>query len=194
MASPCNTPIYSPHSCCASSADKPESKTILLALRDGGGVVPPLLGVAKRLVERGHTVIVLGDPTVAPEAASTTGPDPEPETPSASRPPRVGRRGRAHLVSPLRCVVGREPEVPPAGRGRRGDALLALGHQLDQLDGRCTAPPTVVIGRRRRRASFGSAWISAVARHSSTSWARGAKLSSSAAARTVRVNSSTNAA
>ncbi|KAA0235541.1 MAG: hypothetical protein EDR02_03790, partial [Actinobacteria bacterium] len=78
--------------------------------------MPPLLGVAKRLVERGHTVIVLGDPTVAPEAASTTGPDPEPETPSASRPPRVGRRGRAHLVSPLRCVVGREPEVPPAGR------------------------------------------------------------------------------
>lgn len=52
------------------NTDEPESKTILLVLWDGGGVVPPLLGVAKRLVERGHTVVVLGDPTIEPEAAA----------------------------------------------------------------------------------------------------------------------------
>jgi len=43
----------------------------LLALWDGGGNVPPELGVARRLVTRGHTVHVLGDPTLrgASEAA-----------------------------------------------------------------------------------------------------------------------------
>ncbi len=47
-----------------------EPRTILLALWDGGGVVPPLLAVAKRLVARGHTVVVLGDPTIEPEATA----------------------------------------------------------------------------------------------------------------------------
>ncbi|HEU5000182.1 MAG TPA: glycosyltransferase [Lapillicoccus sp.] len=36
----------------------------LLAMWDGGGAVPPELGVARRLVERGHEVRVLGDPTL----------------------------------------------------------------------------------------------------------------------------------
>lgn len=48
----------------------PRGKTIVLALWDGGGVVPPLLGVARRLTDRGHTVVVLGDPTVEPEATA----------------------------------------------------------------------------------------------------------------------------
>ncbi len=48
----------------------PRGKTIVLALWDGGGVVPPLLGVARRLVDGGHTVVVLGDPTVEPEATA----------------------------------------------------------------------------------------------------------------------------
>lgn len=50
--------------------DLPAPKTILLAVWDGGGVVPPLLGVAKRMIERGHRVVVLGDPTIASEAAA----------------------------------------------------------------------------------------------------------------------------
>ena len=46
----------------------------LLAMWDGGGNVPPELGVARRLVARGHAVHVLGDPTIgrASEAAGCT--------------------------------------------------------------------------------------------------------------------------
>lgn len=50
------------------NTDLTHPKTILLALWDGGGVVPPLLGVAKRLIAAGHNVVVLGDPTIEPEA------------------------------------------------------------------------------------------------------------------------------
>lgn len=42
----------------------------LLALVDGGGTVPPALGVAAELVRRGHSVTVLGDPTVAASSAA----------------------------------------------------------------------------------------------------------------------------
>jgi hypothetical protein len=43
----------------------------LLATIDGGGTIPPELGLAARLVRRGHRVRVLADPTVqrAAEAA-----------------------------------------------------------------------------------------------------------------------------
>ncbi|ANJ26529.1 hypothetical protein ATC03_07150 [Agromyces aureus] len=44
----------------------------LLAVWDGGGATPPNLGVARLLVERGHEVVVLGDPTLA-EAIADTG-------------------------------------------------------------------------------------------------------------------------
>lgn len=40
----------------------------LFAIWDGGGNVPPALGLARRLVARGHRVRVLGDPTLAEEA------------------------------------------------------------------------------------------------------------------------------
>src|SRR3954470_1273523 len=40
----------------------------LLATIDGGGTVPPELGIASELVRRGHTVTVLADPTVAASA------------------------------------------------------------------------------------------------------------------------------
>jgi MGT family glycosyltransferase len=42
----------------------------LLAMVDGGGTVPPALGVAGELVRRGHEVDVLADPTVAASAAA----------------------------------------------------------------------------------------------------------------------------
>ncbi len=42
----------------------------LLATVDGGGTVPPELGLAARLVERGHEVRVLADPTVEAAAAA----------------------------------------------------------------------------------------------------------------------------
>ena len=43
----------------------------LLATWDGGGAVPPELGVARRLVDRGHEVRVLGDPTLRDQALAT---------------------------------------------------------------------------------------------------------------------------
>lgn len=41
------------------------SRRFLMATWDGGGSSPPELGVAKRLLQRGHEVHVLGDPTLA---------------------------------------------------------------------------------------------------------------------------------
>ena len=40
----------------------------LFTMWDGGGTVPPELGVAKRLVARGHSVRVLADPVIEDEA------------------------------------------------------------------------------------------------------------------------------
>ena len=40
----------------------------LLATWDGGGTVPIDFGIARRLAARGHTVTVLGDPTIAEDA------------------------------------------------------------------------------------------------------------------------------
>lgn len=41
-----------------------ERRSYLLAMWEGGGTIPPQLGVARRLLERGHRVHVLGDPTI----------------------------------------------------------------------------------------------------------------------------------
>ena len=43
----------------------------LAALWDGGGTVPVELGVVRRLIARGHTVTVLGDPTMERDVADT---------------------------------------------------------------------------------------------------------------------------
>lgn len=40
----------------------------LFAMWEGGGNVPPMLGVARRLIARGQLVTVLGDPTIQQEA------------------------------------------------------------------------------------------------------------------------------
>src|SRR3954452_10313252 len=37
---------------------------LLMAVIDGGGTLPPAMGVAAELVRRGHSVAVLADPTV----------------------------------------------------------------------------------------------------------------------------------
>lgn len=39
---------------------------VLMAIWDGGGATPPNLGVARRLVARGHEVVVYGDPNWRP--------------------------------------------------------------------------------------------------------------------------------
>lgn len=43
-------------------------RRFLFVTWDGGGVVPPTLAVARKLVERGHAVRVLADPTIEAEA------------------------------------------------------------------------------------------------------------------------------
>lgn len=46
-------------------------RSYLFALTDGGGTVPPELGVARRLAERGHRVTVLGEDSMAAEVQRT---------------------------------------------------------------------------------------------------------------------------
>jgi UDP:flavonoid glycosyltransferase YjiC (YdhE family) len=48
--------------------DRSVSGRFLLALIDGGGTVPPALGLAAELLRRGHQVHVLSDPIVEPHA------------------------------------------------------------------------------------------------------------------------------
>jgi MGT family glycosyltransferase len=47
------------------------TRTYLFALTEGGGTVPPELGAVRRLVERGHRVLVLGEDVMADEVAAT---------------------------------------------------------------------------------------------------------------------------
>lgn len=47
---------------------KMQSFRFLLTMWEGGGSVPPELGVARRLIARGHHVHVLGDPTICADA------------------------------------------------------------------------------------------------------------------------------
>jgi MGT family glycosyltransferase len=44
------------------------AKRFLFPMWEGGGTIPPQLGVARRLLERGHRVHVLADPTVEDDA------------------------------------------------------------------------------------------------------------------------------
>ncbi len=43
-------------------------RRFLFAIWDGGGNVPPAFGLVRRLVERGHRIRILGDPTLADDA------------------------------------------------------------------------------------------------------------------------------
>ena len=45
-----------------------QPKTFLFVLWEGGGNIPPFLGLAKRMIARGHRVIVISDPCNEPEA------------------------------------------------------------------------------------------------------------------------------
>ena len=45
-------------------------RRFLMPMWEGGGTIPPELGVARRLVARGHSVHVLGDPTIREQAVA----------------------------------------------------------------------------------------------------------------------------
>ena len=64
-------------------------RTYLFALTDGGGTVPPEVGAARRLVERGHRARVLAEDSMAPEVRAT----------GAGAAATVGRL--ASIVAPL---------------------------------------------------------------------------------------------
>lgn len=49
----------------------PQPRSFLFVLWEGGGNVPPILGLARRLVARGHRVHVISDPCNASEARAT---------------------------------------------------------------------------------------------------------------------------
>ena len=48
-----------------------QPKTFLFVLWEGGGNIPPMLGLAKRMIARGHKVTVISDPCNEPEALAS---------------------------------------------------------------------------------------------------------------------------
>ena len=54
-----------------SSHPNPVRRRYLFALADGGGTVPPELGIVRRLVERGHDVRVLAEASMADDVRAT---------------------------------------------------------------------------------------------------------------------------
>jgi MGT family glycosyltransferase len=120
----------------------------LFALTDGGGTVPPELGAARRLVERGHRVTVLGEDSMAPEAAAAgaaftpwqaapnrtdRSPDGTPYRDWEIRSPLAQARGMADhmLVGP---AAGQALDVTAAVERERPDlvvtSFVALGAML----------------------------------------------------------------
>jgi hypothetical protein len=45
-----------------------QPKVFLFVVWEGGGNIPPILGLAKRMISRGHEVMVMSDPCNEPEA------------------------------------------------------------------------------------------------------------------------------
>jgi MGT family glycosyltransferase len=112
----------------------------LQAIIDGGGTVPPAMGVAGELVRRGHAVTVLADPTVAPSARAAdcdfvpwrTAPhfsSVEEQTAflaafESGNPLRAYRIARDRLVG-AGATAGFASDVLAAARDVRPDAVLA---------------------------------------------------------------------
>lgn len=121
----------------------------LVPLWDGGGTVPVELGVVRRLLARGHTVTVLGDPTIAADVA-VTGAE---FRPWVRAPHRTSQAPADDLVKDWECrnpvkLVGRirdrivtgpaaayAAEVRAALEARPADAVVASGLLLGTLVG-----------------------------------------------------------
>ena len=96
----------------------------LLPMWDGGGTVAPGLGVARRLIARGHSVHVLADPTIRTQAeqaglhvhAVGAGTPPHVARPRPGSAPRLGDgepAGDARLGSATASSPGRPRRSPP---------------------------------------------------------------------------------
>jgi hypothetical protein len=88
-----------------------EKTRLLLVTWDGGGNTPPELGLARRLVARGHGMRVLADPH--PGGVQRRGNDPG--TPGRLAPRREAPRNRPALVPQKKASRG----PSRAGRARQ---------------------------------------------------------------------------
>jgi hypothetical protein len=95
------------------------SQRFLLVVWDGGGTIPPLMGVARRLCRRGHHVTVMSDSVVEPEARAAGA-----DFVSFTHAPNRTGRGREH--DPIRdweggspiTMIGKMRDHPMCGRHR----------------------------------------------------------------------------
>ena len=107
------------------------SSRFLLATWDGGGTIPPELGLAAALVDRGHEVVVLSDDTVeqeATEAGATF-------TPWRRAPQARARDADRALIRDWRCGT-RSPRCARwasfASSDRRRSDAADLSDVIDQ--------------------------------------------------------------
>jgi MGT family glycosyltransferase len=127
-------------------------RTFLFAMWDGGGNVPPVLGLARRLVTRGHTVHILGDPTLADESHSVGARF----TAWTTAPHRMTRRPEDDIIKDyeisnpmtmIRTFV--ESFVGKPAPEWAADTLAALGASgADMLVADMALPATLIAGEK----------------------------------------------
>lgn len=113
------------------------SARFLLAIFDGGGTVPPALGLARELVRRGHTVLVLADPTIERSARAagcafqpwSAAPHVSSDAEHTAFLAALEGRNPYHRLQAAGRLVG-----PRAMRGFAGDVLAAVrDHPVDGI-------------------------------------------------------------
>src|SRR5262249_12002964 len=129
-----------------------ESRQFLFAMWDGGGNVPPAIGLARRLIERGHRVRLLADPTLADEARAIGAE----HTPWVTAPHRKSRRPEDDIIkdyelgSPLKMIrTYIESFLGRPSSEWAGDTLAALeASHADVLVADMTIPSTFIAAEK----------------------------------------------
>ena len=92
---------------------EPPQRRFLFVLRESGGAIQAELGLARRLIERGHAVHVLGDPCIAPDATA------------------IGCTFRSYIRAPYR--VDRSPASDFVKAWELHNPLKAFARQRDRV-------------------------------------------------------------
>jgi hypothetical protein len=129
-----------------------ESRRFLFAMWDGGGNVPPAIGMARRLIERGHAVCLLGDPTLADEARAIGAE----HKPWVTAPHRKSRRPEDDIIkdyessNPIKMIrTYIESFVGVPAPAWAGDTLAALEDwRADVLVADMTIPATFIAAEK----------------------------------------------
>ena len=128
-------------------------RRFLFVMIEGGGTVPPELGLARQLVARGHTVRVLGDDSIADDARAAGCAF----VPYVRAPNRPDRRPETALVkdweihNPLAFMLVARTFLFGTARAYADDVLAALEREpADALA--IEWPCWVRLPRRRRQA------------------------------------------